>query len=459
MELKKKKIIILAAGIVAALLLAAALLWFFVFRNSTPTNPDEMVQVVSVSDLTGNSGAGMVTRFSGLVEPQKTLSIQKDSSKKVDELFVAVGQEVAVGDKLFNYDTEDLGLQLQEAQLQLDSLKNQISTLNQQIESLQKEKNNAPADDQLSYTLQIQSVQLEIRTAEYDISTKAKEIELLQKSIQNSDVVAEMAGVVKEINESGTNADGSEAAFITILATGQYRVKATATEFSIMSLQEGMPIVVTSRVDNTQTWSGKIDKIEREPTSDNNNRGGAYYGSEGSFTTASKYNFYVLLDSFDGLMLGQHVYVEPDYGTTQRTGIWLPSFYLTTEDQTSYIWCANDNNRIEKREVSLGKYDENTDEYEILSGISYEDRIAAPTDNIKAGMYATGGMADGSMDGGMDGSTDGGMDGSTDGAMDGSADDGMVDDGAEGGTMGGNDSGIIDAPADGGAVILGGAVG
>ena len=390
----KKKIWIISGAAAAALILAAAAVWFFFFRQAAvPSDPNEIAYVNAVSDITGEGGLGMTAKFSGVAEPEKTLSVQKDDTKKIAELHVTVGQQVKAGDPLFSYDTEDIALQLQEAELQLESLSNRITTLNQQIDSLEQEKNNASSDDQLSYTLQIQSTQLEVRTAEYDQSTKAKEIEQLKKSLENTDVLAEMDGVIKEINDSGNQnntgyGDDTSNAYIKILSTGQYRIKATATELNIQSLYEGMPVKVTSRVDPSVTWSGKIDTIEREPVSNNKNNY-VSYGNEDSFTLASKYNFYVLLDSFDGLMLGQHVYVEPDLGDTLvKTGLWLPGYYIFTEGSKSYVWAATAQNRIEKRELSLGQYDADTDEYEILSGLDEDDRIAIPGDNMHSGMYA-----------------------------------------------------------------------
>ena len=265
----KKKIGIIAGIAAAVLILACVAVWFFFCREAgMPSDPNEIAYVNTVSDITQEGGLGMTTKFSGVAEPEKTLSVQKDDTKKIAELHVAVGQEVKTGDPLFSYDTEDISLQLQEAELQLESLGNRITTLNQQIESLEKEKSNAPSDDQLSYTLQIQSTQLEIRTAEYDRSTKAKEIEQLKESLENADVLAEMDGVVKEIRDSSSQTDYSGEgtnAYITILSTGQYRIKATATELNIQSLYEGMPVKVTSRVDPSVTWTGKIDTIEREP--------------------------------------------------------------------------------------------------------------------------------------------------------------------------------------------------
>ena len=71
-------------------------------------------------------------------------------------------------------------------------------------------------------------------------------------------------------------------------------------------------MIVHSRVDESQTWTGLVDTIEMEPTDDQNNS--MYYVSGDAGQRSSRYNFYVTLDSLEGLILGQHVYIEPDLG-------------------------------------------------------------------------------------------------------------------------------------------------
>ena len=78
-------------------------------------------------------------------------------------------------------------------------------------------------------------------------------------------------------------------------------------------------------------------------------------------------------------MLGQHVYVEPDKAEDVKTGIWLPSYYILNEGSKNYVWAVNDKNRIEKREVQLGKFDDTLSEYEITSGVTADDRLAVCT--------------------------------------------------------------------------------
>ena len=110
-----------------------------------------------------------------------------------------------------------------------------------------------------------------------------------------------------------------------------------------------------------------------------------------SQTSSSTYPFYVNLDSSDGLMLGQHVYIEPDEGQDeQKAGLWLSEVYIVDADTDSpYVWARNDKKKLEKRSVILGQYDENMGEYEIADGLSKSDYIAYPSDSLKEGMSTT----------------------------------------------------------------------
>ena len=113
-------------------------------------------------------------------------------------------------------------------------------------------------------------------------------------------------------------------------------------------------------------------------------------------TSSSTYPFYVNLDSSDGLMLGQHVYIELDEGQDDnKVGIWLNDYFIVDADTDSpYVWIADAGNKLVKRDVVLGQYDENLAEYEIADGLTEKDKIAFPTDELKEGMSAVEGTAD-----------------------------------------------------------------
>ena len=144
-----------------------------------------------------------------------------------------------------------------------------------------------------------------------------------------------------------------------------------------------------SRVDENVTWKGTITAIDTETTADNNSNGSVSYmdGSDSSSEGATKYPFYVTLDSTDGLILGQHVFIEPDYGQTEvKEGIWLDESYIVQDDGDPYVWAANDRNKLEKRKVELGEYDDTLFKYEIVSGLTEEDYITWPMTGLYEGV-------------------------------------------------------------------------
>lgn len=384
MNNKKVKIGIGAAvAIIVIVALVLAVLFVRSRTSGSQTASGESVYVDSIAELTGMD-AGIDTNFTGEVEAQKTLDIKVDSDKKVAEIYVEEGQDVEVGTPLFRYDVDSLSLSLDQAKLEIEGIQNKIQTLNNQLAALQKEKNAAPASEQLSYSLQIQDLQLQIRTEEYNQTSKQAEADRIQKSMDNAEVTSTIAGTVKTINENGgTDNYGNEQAFMSILSKGNYQIKCKASELNVGTLSEGMEMTVISRVNPDQTWNGTIDRIDREAASDNNNSG-ISYGSEDTMTQASKYYFYVTLDNYDGLMLGQHVYVKAQQAE-EKDGLWLSEYYLNDVDGDAWVWAESADGHIEKRSVELGDYDEDQMTYEIVSGLTAEDYIAFPSDDIKEG--------------------------------------------------------------------------
>ena len=88
-------------------------------------------------------------------------------------------------------------------------------------------------------------------------------------------------------------------------------------------------------------------------------------------------------------MIGQHVIIDLNAEQTQSTALMLPAAFLIEENGNYYVWAANANDRIEKRRVEIGAFDEMTESYEILSGLTAKDRIAFPDETVHAGMRAT----------------------------------------------------------------------
>ena len=56
-----------------------------------------------------------------------------------------------------------------------------------------------------------------------------------------------------------------------------------------------LPVIVHSRVNDDETWSGTMGSLDTEKTAQNNNDN-YNYGSSSNDSSSSNYNFYVELD-------------------------------------------------------------------------------------------------------------------------------------------------------------------
>ena len=331
----------------------------------------------------------MINRFAGVVEPQETWSVQQNEEKVVRELLVKVGDQVQKGTPLYTYDTEKFQEDLAQAQLDLERMNNEIAGMTDSIRELEQERQRADADSKAAYTFQIQEQELQLRQKQFDLQSKQMEINKLNENISHSTVVSELDGVVKSINDGKTSVDmGGDQAFITVMKTGAYRVRGQINEQNMAALAEGDPVVIRSRTDAALSWKGTVSRIDRE----NPVMGNSYYAvssDDGSSTTSSSnYPFYVELESGEGLMLGQHVYLEPDLGQDQeKEGIWLDAYMLDLSDPgQAFVWADDGKGRLEKRAVELGSCDESLQEYEILSGLELTDAITYPEPGLEEGM-------------------------------------------------------------------------
>ena len=375
----------------------------------------------------------MGDRYAGMVVSDNVVEITRDSSKTVKELYVTVGQEVKSGDKLFSYDSDALELDLEKNQLEVEKMTNEQTTYAEQQEKLEKQlKKTSNQSEIVRLTLEINTLKTTQMENDYNIAAKNQEIDKLKEMLANVDITAPVDGTIRKIdNEGQTNV------YITIQQSGAYRIKGTLNEMSMNGgLMVGSRVKVYSRISD-QTWMGTVASIDMESPEENQNN---YYFSD-SMTMSSKYPFYVDLDSVDGLMLGQHVYMEVVAGDQlDMPGLWIPENFLTemnyndeSGETTGTVWTANSKGKLEKRSVTLGMYDDSTGCFEVLEGLRAEDYVADPAaPGCGSGAAVAyhdqgdfGGAADGTQNGDAGQIVDGGFDEPVDGDLPG---DGMMDD-------------------------------
>ena len=342
--------------------------------------------VQSVSMICGLGSVGLADRFAGIVSPLGETKIKKNDSMAVSDIRVKVGDTVKEGDVLFTYDLSEARSNLEMAQLELEQLNATLEDQKAEVDRIQKLMDETYDDaTKRQYSLDLRTAKVNVLTTQGNIATKKKDIEKLKTSTKNAAVTSPVNGEVQSINaDGGTDNNGNALPFMTVVETGGFRVKGYVNENNASVLTQGTAVVIRSRVSD-QTWKGSIDSIDWN----NAQQSRSDYGDSDT-AMSSKYPFYVTLDGGgEGLLMGQHVYIEPDYGqedTQDESLINLPSYFINDAEGKPWVWAQNSKGKLEKRSITLGEYNTETDTYPVTDGLTAEDYIAYPDDSLKAGM-------------------------------------------------------------------------
>ena len=336
----------------------------------TGCGSDTAVYVQSVKTLASMGGIAPGDRFQGIVVSENVTEINKDGDKTIAELLVKEGDDVTEGQELFSYDTDALQLTLDKQRLELEQLQATIENYKSQIETLEKDRNRASANNKLQYTIEIQSAQLDLKESEMKVKTKEAEVLASETLLENATVVAPVSGRVQAINDP--------LPYITIQQSGSYRVKGMLGELQRGGIVEGNRMKIISRTDPDVFWTGTVTLVDYESPSQGSDMDRYYGMSTDEMSASSKYPFYVELDSTEGLILGQHIYMELEQEEDQAAALKLSSaFFCYEEDGSTYVW-AEKRGRLEKRAVILGEYNPMQDTHAVTEGLTEEDYIAFP---------------------------------------------------------------------------------
>ncbi|MBQ4550375.1 MAG: efflux RND transporter periplasmic adaptor subunit [Oscillospiraceae bacterium] len=327
-------------------------------------------------------------KFAGVVVSENVIEIDRDTEQKLDELYVAVGDVVRVNEKLFEYDTDSLSLTVDKQQLEMDKLTQQIKDLTTQKTNLEKQiKKEKDKNTKATLELTLRSVTADLTQANYDKKTLQAEINYNKDMLKDAVVRSPIKGVVRSIDENGSP-------YITIQQDGAFQVKGSLNELSLNAgIMEGVGVTILSRTDPTAFWTGTVTLVDYNTTEDENsdNMFGGYVDPMASSTS---YPFYITLDSTDGLLLGQHVYIQISAAGIGDELLRIPEGYIqdiATDEETwmttGYVWGVDmETMTLVKLPVTLGEYDPTYGTYVILDGITPESFLADPADKgVKEG--------------------------------------------------------------------------
>jgi hypothetical protein len=93
----------------------------------------------------------------------------------------------------------------------------------------------------------------------------------------------------------------------------------------------------------------------------------------------------------DGLILGQHVYLEVETEEGEAAGIPVSmAFICYNDDGSAYVWAENGRGKLEMRAVTVGDFNDMMGTVNIIEGLTEEDYIAFPDPELcKEGVPVT----------------------------------------------------------------------
>ena len=317
-----------------------------------------------------------IKKYPVTVSRQETRKVTSSSSRSVSEVTVQAGDKVEEGTVLMRYDDENDEIEIQKKEYEIERVKLEIETQQMNIRKMESELPKLKNLDLEEQQLRIRQAQNSIKQKEYNITLMEKEIGNLREMIKEKEVKSKYVGTVTEVkrgdgSSTGNSSDDDDSGsgskvYTVIIAESQNLVlKGTAKEEDMTSIYEGENVIAYSRVDPLVCWYGIISDVkkpgENKKDGDSSDSGDDTSGFSDTDTgSGAGYTYYVDLESEEGLLVGQHLYMEPDLGQGGRIeGLWIDAAnYVWEEDGQTMLWVENSSSRLEKRPVTVSEPDE-----------------------------------------------------------------------------------------------------
>lgn len=365
----KKKWVIFAA---AVLFVAAAGLGVYLGTPSIPKKQKETtVPVQSVAVITGYAKKSAVrSRYLGILTQKGAISVHLDAGRENGGFRVKVGDHVNVGTVLAVYDNSGLLLEKEQLELDMEQMELTLDNLYLQIRTLKNDREQVSGSDREGYNLQILNIQSQVDQSEYDLELKEREYGTLEKKLEENQIVSPCEGIITEIDEN----TGS----LLILSEGTYELFFTVSEEELESFQTGMTLCITDR-EGKNSCEGTVSRIEA----------GNPQTEDGEKET--RYPVCAVLEHVEGFLNGQHVYAEIAGGEEQETEdtfILLPEGYIEEEEEKPWVWAVGEDGMLQKKQITLGAYNDRNHAYEVTGGLSMTDYLAWPMASLVEGVLA-----------------------------------------------------------------------
>lgn len=219
---------------------------------------------------------------------------------------------------------------------------------------------------------EIKKLQLDKRESDLKIASQ-------QRKLDNGVVKSSINGIVKTVGDPNLGEVDNQPFMTVVSAEGLY-VTGFVSELELERIQVGSVMTGFSYESGT-SFMATITEISQYPTTN------GYYS--GGNSNASYYPFTAYIDegSTEGLSNYQYVdlQIQENVDAASASALYIEKAYIRTENGQSYVYKADENNRLKKQYIKTGKTVYST-AIEVKEGLSIEDKIAFPYGkNVKEG--------------------------------------------------------------------------
>ncbi|MEZ0536386.1 efflux RND transporter periplasmic adaptor subunit [Caldicellulosiruptoraceae bacterium PP1] len=239
----KRKLLIIGIMVIFVTVITFYLLSYF-------KKSDNGIEVITSKALIGNIVANFST--TGDVESKEKYEYYPYSSNKVKKIYVNIGDIVAKGDKLIEFEVQDYTTQLEIAQKQYEIAKLQLDILKKTKEKL---KNQTSLSNQIQYGNQISGLQSSQNAASIDdqIKLQEKQVEIAYlnvKSIKDNIskqpkyIYATGYGAVTQINAKENNFTSMQLPVVVTENLNKLQVVINANQYDAQSIKVGQKATI-----------------------------------------------------------------------------------------------------------------------------------------------------------------------------------------------------------------------
>lgn len=225
----------------------------------------------------------------------------------------------------------------------------------------------------------------EIKDLKLDLREAKLNVRQAKRKLDEAIVKATINGVVKSVGDPAVGELDGEP-FLTVTSSEGMYVEGTISELKLGDVKVGTTMTGMA-YESGMSFTAEITEISEYPTTAN-----SWSSNDAS---ASSYPFTAYIEDSTGLSNNEWVdlTIQESVGG-DASAIYLPKAYIRSENGQSYVYKADENERLKKQYIKTGATVYSTS-VEVKSGLSLEDKIAFPYGkNVVEGAKVVDGNSD-----------------------------------------------------------------